>query len=268
MTVSVAEAMGSGRPPPINGNTPWAGRYAAELRRVIIDHASQAPRSLQKSLGPSELGLACDRQVIGKMAGRPSTNHVKDPWASIMGTAGHAWMETALHAFNAKHGLRWLPESRVADPNLPNNPGTGDAYDSWWRCVDDWKFLGKTTLDKVRRYGPPQKYRIQLKIYGAGFAALGLPVDRVVLVALPRTASNLNSLYVWEEAWQADDPELLWVYERTPLRAQLAQAVAAGTLDLMQVPATPDDSECVWCPFYRPEATDGGPGCPGTKATL
>lgn len=264
--ISVADAMSSGpRPKPLRGNTPWADRYAGELRDMVVSHARRAPRSVQRHLGPSELGLACDRQVVGKMAGQTSTNHIHDPWASIMGTAGHAWMETALHAFNASVGLRWLPERKVTDPNLPDNPGTGDAYDGWQRIVADWKFLGKTTLDKVRRDGPPQKYRVQLKIYGAGFAALGLPVERVVLVAFPRTEATLDKLYVWEQEWRADDPELLWVYERTPVRAQLAQAVTSGALDLMQVPATPSDDDCHFCPFYRPEAMAGGYGCPGTK---
>jgi hypothetical protein len=196
------------------------------------------------------------------MAAVPATNHVHDPWPSIMGTAGHAWMEGALLGDNERRGLRWLPERKVQDPSLPGNPGTGDAYDGKEACVDDWKFLGKTTLEKLRRHGPPLHYRVQLKIYGAGFAALGLPVTRIVLVAFPRTESSIDRMYVWEEAWRPDDPELAWVYKVTPAREAAAQLVAAGFLDLMQIPAKASNDDCTYCPFYRP---DGSAGCPGLK---
>ena len=34
----------------------------------------------------------CDRQVVSKMCGEPVTNHVADPWPSVVGTAVHAWL--------------------------------------------------------------------------------------------------------------------------------------------------------------------------------
>jgi hypothetical protein len=51
-----------------------------------LEHAARAPRTLQQHLGPSELGVECDRQVAGKMAALPATNHVVDPWPSMVGT--------------------------------------------------------------------------------------------------------------------------------------------------------------------------------------
>jgi hypothetical protein len=229
---------------------------------MVTEHASRAPRSVQRHLGPSELGLACDRQVVAKMAGQGGHNHVRDPWASVMGTAGHAYMEEVL---KAQPPGRWMPEHRVTDPDLPANPGTGDAYDGKYAAVVDWKFLGKTTLDKLRRDGPSQKYRVQLRIYGAGFHALGLPVERVVLVAWPRTESTMDKMYVHEEPWSIDNPDLAWVHDVTDTRELIAKAVAAGKLDIMRVPATPDDSECVWCGLYRADANETGRGCPGPK---
>lgn len=268
MTVSVADAMGgSRRPKPVNGNTPWAGRYAAELRQVITSHASRSARTLQKALGPSELGEECHRAVVGKMAGIGRTNHVSDPWPSIVGTAVHAWLEEAFSAENVRQGLtRWLTETRVTPLPLPNS-GTGDLYDGAERAVVDWKNLGKTTLDKLRRHGPPRKYRVQLKLYGLGFFHLGLPVERIVIAALPRTESTLDGMYVWEEPWALDDPELAQTFKETGLRTRLAEQVVAGHLDWMTVPAVPSDDGCYFCPYYRPEATDGGSGCPGTKGT-
>lgn len=90
----------SHRPAPMNGNTPDAQKYAMELREIIRRHAAYQPRSLQKFLGPSELGSPCDRQVAGKMAGLPGTNHTADPWASIVGTAIHAYLADCFDAEN------------------------------------------------------------------------------------------------------------------------------------------------------------------------
>jgi hypothetical protein len=35
----------------------------AELRQVLIDYEAQRPRSMQKELGPSELGTPCQQQI-------------------------------------------------------------------------------------------------------------------------------------------------------------------------------------------------------------
>lgn len=247
------------------GNTPWASRYAAELRRVVVEHAQSAPRSRQVRLGPSELGVACDRQVVGKLAGLPRTNHVADPWPSVVGTAVHAWLAAAFAADNTRSGaLRWVPEQRVT-PH-PEHSGTADLYDAAEQAVVDHKVLGESSMAKIRRpEGPPRKYRIQLLLYATGYRALGLPVQRVALAAYPRTATSLNGLYVWEHVLgPADDAVIREVFDRTKTRKELAGEVAAGRMRLNDIPAAPDDDECFFCVFYRPEsAQDDGPGCPG-----
>lgn len=251
-------------PAPLNGSSAWASRYAAELRRVVVEHAARAPRSQQVHLGPSELGHVCDRQVIGKMASVPATNHVADPWPSIMGTAGHAWLADAFTADNARHGVRWVAEQRVI-PH-PNHPGTADLYDALEQSVVDHKFLSEYSLNKLRAE-PPRHYVVQLLLYGLGYRRLGLPVRRVVLAAWPRTKSSLDGLYVWDHPLTAADDALLdEVFRRTAARAAVAEQVHAGQLALNQVPATPGDS-CFFCPFYRPEAARlGGAGCPGNAS--
>ena len=146
MTASLtAEAFMASAPAPLNGSSPWAQRYAAELRRVLTEHAERAPRSLQLHLGPSELGVPCDRQVAGKMAGLPRTNHVADPWPSIRGTALHAYAADAFTADNRRRGLiRWVAEQRVT-PH-PDHPGTADLYDAAEQAVVDHKFLGESSM--------------------------------------------------------------------------------------------------------------------------
>lgn len=265
MTLSPVEFM-QAAPAPLSGNTPWAARYAAEVRRIVHQHAARAPRTLQQHLGPSELGVACDRQVVGKLAALPVTNHVSDPWPSIVGTAVHAWLADAFTAENLRTGVtRFLTEFRVT-PH-PDHPGTGDLYDHAEQSVDDHKVLGPTSLAKVQSAGgPPRKYRVQLHLYALGFRALGLPVRRVALIAYPRTAASLDGLYVWEEPHDAAAEQLLQeVFNQTAFRKILAASLIAGRLGLTDIPSSPSDDECFFCPFYRPQsARDNGPGCPGT----
>jgi hypothetical protein len=257
-------------PGPTNSNTEWGMRYALNLRRVVITHASHSPRNLQRELGPSELGTPCDRQVAGKFAGYEYTNHVADPWASIMGIAGHMWMDEAFNAENTRQGtIRYFPEFRVhpyADRAGYSYPGKGDLYDILEAAVVDWKFLGDSSRDKIINFGPSRKYFVQLLLYGKGFRNMGLPVKRVVLVAWPRTRSTFDKTYVWDHLWTPEDDDLLAeVYQQTQARKLLGQEIAAGRMHLRDVPAVPDDDDCYFCPFFRAEAArdPAASGCPG-----
>lgn len=252
-------------PRSLEGNSEWASRYARELRGVVNRHAKLAPRSLQVHLGPSEIGAACDRQVAGKLAGVMPTNNVSDPWPSIVGTSVHAWLAQAFNGENEReHMLRWITECPVV-PH-PDHKGTSDLYDAWEHAVIDHKVLGATSLTKIKSVkGPSQRYVIQLLLYATGFKAAGLPVKRIVLAAYPRTAATLDGLYVWEHLLTpADDDIVRDILQRTAHRKVLAGAIRNGALRLTEVPAVPDDAECFFCPFYRPQAAhDAGPGCPG-----
>lgn len=264
MSVSPAEFMSSA-PRALEGNNEWAARYARELRGVITRQATLAPRSRQVHLGPSEIGEPCSRQVVGKLAGITPTNHISDPWPSIVGTAVHAWLAEAFRDENARERvLRWVPEARVI-PH-PDHAGTADLYDAWEQCVCDHKVLGASSLAKVRARGPSRRYRVQLILYGLGYRLLGLPVKRVALAAYPRTAATLDSMYVWGHLLTPEDDALAQeVLEQTAVRKLLAAEVTAGHMHWMQVPATPDGDGCYFCPMYRAQsAYDNGPGCPGT----
>lgn len=255
-------------PRSVNASDAWAEGYGTELKGIVTRYAARLPRNVQRHLGPSELGHECDRQVVGKMAGARSTNHVADPWASVMGTAGHAFVAQAFDWDNDHNGyLRWLTEARVTpDPGPDAHPGTADLYDTFNRCVVDHKFQGESTRSQLKRNGPPRHYLVQLLLYRRGYLNLGLPVERVVIVSWPRTRSTLDDLYTWSHVpTEADEQLVEDVLVQTRFRQEVAVAVRAGKYSLMDVPAKPDDTECFFCHLYRPQsAYDDAYGCPGT----
>lgn len=260
-------------PKSTHGNSPWAESYGRTMKQLVKDRASRADRSMQRHLGPSELGEECDRQVVMKMAALSKTNNVSDPWASVMGTAGHAWVEEMYKWDNARllengAAARWIPEMKVTpDPGDDPHPGTADLYDANWKALVDHKFLGDTSRAKLIAKGPKRVYYVQLLLYRRGYQNLGLPVERIVLLAWPRTKSSLDDLYVWEHTpTEADEALVDEVIAQTKQRQAIAELVQAGHIGIMDVPPTPSDDSCMFCPLYRPQAAYDRTiyGCPGT----
>lgn len=246
----------------------------AEMRDVLTALDADRPRSRQTSLGPSELGTPCQRQIGMKLAGLPRQPEDKrPPWAPMQGTAMHVLMEEALRFHNAQLGRqRWIVEERlVIDPGLPPeiDPicGHGDAFDTDWATVVDWKYVGVTTLREVKRKTIPNEqlvkpdYRVQAHLYGYGHERAGREVRWVRLVFLARSHDYADSTE-WTERY---DPDI----------AIAAIARYYATLDLINslqltanpvlwaaTPAAPGKS-CDWCPFRRPGGPADGTGCPG-----
>jgi hypothetical protein len=243
-------AMSASVPVMSGGNTPYAARYARELREVVVRWAHRQPRSVQRELGPSELGHICHRLVVGKMSGQQITNHVIDPWPSIVGTAVHALFAEFFEKENTINGVRrWIAENRVAANVLLGNPGTADLYDANEYVLVDHKILGPTTLAKVQSAGGPSwHYIVQMLIYAQGYRDLGYRVDRVILAAWPRTAPTLDSMYCWERPYvpAVDDDILRQTAALTAARRQVANYVLAGQLPIEAVPRQPGD-ECAFC---------------------
>lgn len=272
----------------MNGNSAWAQRYSQELREVVIRYADRLPRNVQRHLGPSELGHHCDRQLIGKMAGvqlgSGGTNHMHDPWASIVGTAIHAFLESAfaweagrlieetrkLEPLNHVQPVpRWFTECRVTpDPAKASpHPGTADLYDAKTFTLNDHKCQSEGVRDKLRRNGPPHHYYMQMLLYAVGYMHLGFEVQRIALVSWPRTHSTLDDLYVWEHVITDEDiAAVVNLIDKTEVREQLAALVVSGEVDFWEIPATPSADDCQYCPFFRPDAATNPKvkGCPGT----
>ena len=260
-----------GRSPVAPGaSSTWGASLGRDIRDIIVRQAHRLPRTVQRRLGPSELGAECDRQVVAKLTNQPVTNHTSDPWPSVVGTAVHALLAQFFDNENALNGtMRWLTEKRV-HPH-PDYPGTSDVYDAAERAVIDWKILGPTSMAKLRRpEGPPQRYVAQILLYAWGWRNAGFDVKRVAIAGLPRTAPSLADMYIWDRYLTPDDDQLvIEVLQRTEARRWVAQLVLSGQMTIGQVPRTPGADSCFWCAEYRPEAARDGDyehGCPGHSA--
>jgi hypothetical protein len=247
-----------------------------ELRQILIDYEANRPRSIQKALGPSELGTPCQQQIARKLAGAPRRPVTEPTWAPFQGTAVHASMEQVVAFWNAQLGReRWLAEDRLTvDPGAGDYPaieGNGDAFDTDHAMVVDWKHVGTTALKKLRtakRMGKPprdqvsQEYRVQAHLYGLGHENKGREVRHVRLVLLARSWQYDDS-DEWTEPY---DPRLAqWAIERY---WRVVDQVAA--LDLTAQPDTitavrASPGNCGFCPYARAGHPSDWQGCAGDE---
>lgn len=220
------------------------------LRDLIIDGiryaADNAPRSLQKHIGPSQVGTSCDRQLAYRLDHTPETRSFMDPWPSIVGTAVHAWIADALEIQNQLliskgQPPRWHLEKRV-DVGLGLN-GSCDCYDEVTGCVLDWKILGNTQYTKYVKEGPSDEYRVQAHCYGLGYARAGYEVKRVGIGFFGR-AKTLNDLHIWSEPFDPD------VAIQALARMKFTQEALDNGATPLDIPAAPG-AVCFFCPFKR-----------------
>jgi hypothetical protein len=255
----------------------------AELRDVLINFEAARPRSMQKELGPSELGTSCQQQIARKLTGAPRVPITEPTWAPFQGTAVHASMEDVLAFWNAQLGRqRWLTEDRVtaADArtaeggyDYPAIAGSGDAFDLDTGTVVDWKYVGVTALKKLRsaRYaGLPsrdqvsQEYRVQAHLYGLGHAAKGRDVQHVRLVLLARSWKYDDS-DEWTEPY--DERIARWAIDRYYRVVDQVHEldIANEPEQIVHVKATPSSDACKFCPFMRPGQPSSWDGCAGAS---
>jgi hypothetical protein len=268
MTGEIVEVMpgcahhGEGTPPPST---------LAELNQVLIEFDASRPRSMQKELGPSEIGASCVAQIARKLAGLPEKEVTAPLWAPLQGTSIHATMEQVIGFWNLREGgPRWESERAVAiDDGIT---GHADAYDGAHKMIIDWKYSGTTTLRGVKaaqRKGLPprdqikQQYRIQGHLYGFGFEQLGYPVEWVRVVFLARSWKFADSVE-WTERY---NPQLVdWALLRYDAirRTVMELDILNNPQNIALVPTTPGD-ECNWCPFYSPGQPTSALGCAGNE---
>lgn len=239
------------------------GSISDTLQRVVRDAAATLPRTLQTAVGPSEMGDDCARRLTYRLLGLPGTNGNGDPWPSIVGTAVHAWLAEAFTNENTRLGrVRWLAEQRVYMTD--GISGTCDLFDLQDMAVIDNKILGTTSMQKIKRGEIPDRYKVQINLYGYGFARLGLPVRTVALACYPR-GGWLDGLHVWSEPYDASIAEA--ALDRFANLTTAAYVLQLDDLDSplwSLIPHTPS-SACAWCPMWRPGQPVDAAGCPGPE---
>lgn len=235
--------------------------FKLEIIKMVREFDASRPRSLQKHLGPSEVGSGCMRQLGYKLAGAAEVNETADPWFPIIGTAVHHWLGTMAQWYNDVYlgrsaNPRFIVENRVkvASENAGyDTSGHTDLYDVDNERVVDWKIVGTTTMRKVQNHGSSQQYRVQGMTYGQGWVQAGFPVREVMIAYLPR--SNFLTkmkLDVMPFDGSVADAALARL-------GAIEQLIKAG-IRPEQMPA----ADCtIWCPFYRPKVELGQTSCPG-----
>lgn len=238
-----------------------------ELIEVIRWASASAPRSLQRAVGPSEIGVDCMRRLAYRYGGAQPVNTASDPWFSIVGTSVHDWLDTAINRWCAtaqpegsKYWAtpRYITEKRVtATSDQHGVSGSCDLYDVERATVIDHKVVGHTALKKYTDQGPSSQYRTQVHLYGKGYRQAGYPVEEVAIAFYPRSG-YLTDLHVWAEPYNET------VADQALARAATIQQLTK-VLPVGQIPAHPDQAACTWCPFYRPGGPADATGCPGPQ---
>lgn len=198
MTTATDPGVAFGLPPATNTVDP--STTIPDLRAVLESAITNHPRTLQTKIGPSELGVGCDRCLVHHLAGNKPRELVP-PWLPTIGTAVHGWAEDAVVRHLTTTGTdRYLPEGRVTVGQIGGVPidGSADLYDTHTGTVVDYKVVGTTTLRSARSKGPSLTYQRQLHLYGAGYAAAGYPVRSVAIWFLPRNGVSLQAGVVWQ----------------------------------------------------------------------
>lgn len=194
-------------PAPTVKSTEWD-----EIRGIIEDHITNQPRSLQKEIGPSELGTDCLHCLAARLAGWEKRQSAA--WLPFIGTAVHARFEqlfdenremTTIHVPDEGSGVgdhdettsRFEAEKTVhvgeihGLHGLQKISGSIDLWDAKTGMTIDWKITGNTTIRNVKANGPSQQYRIQASLYGIGLENDGEPCKRNAIYFLPRNSVNL-----------------------------------------------------------------------------
>ena len=232
-----------------------AEKLADRITDVIYSRAANAPRSLQKRIGLSEVGEVCIRKTSYKLLDWQKTNPSTDPWASISGTAIHAWLADAFEEFPDQY----LVEHPVSVTN--ELAGTADLYDRVNKMVIDHKCVGATAMKSRKKDGMTHQQRVQINLYGLGLVNQGWEVEKVALAFYP-LGGRLDGLHTIVEDFnpQLAKDAIARLEDTQTLLWQLDPEENPQNWNL--IPTTPTRA-CSYCPWYLPFSTDGAKGCPG-----
>lgn len=234
---------------------------AARLRETFYAYTNRNAsdnRSAQRTLGPSEIGSPCDRQIAMKLLGVKPANP-QEGWAPFVGTAVHVELAKMFEWANGAGSGRYITEMPLefGHPLVPR--GTGDLFDRTMCLFLDHKLMGRWSLDKLVQSGPSETYRIQVQVYGLGAELAGEKVKEVAIIGWPRQETSLDKLYVHVEPYDRKLAEA--ALARVTRIAEDVRFDPGPAMMTAQRMSTGDD--CKWCPFHLKGDKEMKRGCPG-----
>lgn len=151
--------------------------------------STQSERTLQKNIGPSELGEPCERKLWCKAHGVPPVRTLEPSHAANVGTGIHMWLEQRMEALYGNTG-RFMQETPIEYRGIT---GHADVYDRLKKRLIDYKTVTKARLGTLRktRVVPPA-YRIQAQTYAAGLIEAGFEVEEISIIFIPRDGNTLD----------------------------------------------------------------------------
>lgn len=231
--------------------------------RGVIEHAiANHPRSLQRTIGPSEIGTPCDHCLAAKLAGWEQTDEGVR-WLPFVGTSVHAMLERIFvdheTARNAPHttGRRWFTEARVMVGTIAGREvwGSTDLLDTAACMTVDWKIVGAATLRNAH-VGPSVTYQVQADLYAKGWNDAGVCVDTVAICYLPRGSVSLEDAVWWHAPHDRDRAEAaLARANRVAANLTALESISIGARDAW-ITALPREGHCFDCARY-PDRPDG-----------
>lgn len=241
-----------------------AQQLVARMKEIFYAYSNRMDRSVQETLGPSEIGTPCDRRLAMSIMRIPSVNPGGDNWASFVGTCVHAGLAEMFLWADANQG-RFAVEQRVEYPNALVPKGTADLLDRMILMVDDHKLMGRWSLDKLRLEGIKPLYLVQLMLYAYGLILKGEKVKKVALIGWPREQSTLNDLTAVVLPY--DESIALEALARVDrIAAEVEEAQTRTDLSPLRIArgfSVQDD--CTYCPFFAKGDSEMTRGCNGRK---
>lgn len=231
-----------------------------ELEGILRRYEDDRPRSKQKALGPSEVGMECQRALAYRLLNTPEKPDDRLPWAPLVGTAVHATIAEALEAENKRLGReRWIVENRVTAAD--DLAGSCDAYDCDTLSVIDWKAVGDKSLAELPTNMKPE-YVTQAHIYGLGYENAGREVRWVRICLLARASHDFRRSREWTAPY--DREHALRALQRLADTRKLITGLrlAQGDKGWAEVPGY-SSKPCSWCRYHRPGPGPTRSGCPG-----
>jgi hypothetical protein len=223
---------------------------------VVADiryHSSHSKRSLQKSMGASDISNQCPRRLAYKILDVPKVND-PDPWFTIIGSAVHKWMADCYTAKNKRLGSpRYLIEKRVSITKGVG--GSFDLYDSQFEAIIDWKVVGDSAIKRAKA-DSSTAYNEQLSLYADSLLKRGIPVKWIVTFYLPRNGF-LRTKFVDVQKFKPAVAQVA-VERYKQVNSVVNKFGSEAPYHLPGISAF-----CDYCPFFMPASTDYSAACPG-----